>query len=175
MERNNKSVPVMEYKDESTATDQPDTESSTEPATYTGNTSFNHLHLRSLTSLFTEPVIQESPMAKVHVSFDVDRYDIYGVDVIWHNMYRGPKSDFHTMRAHYDCSVDALIRKVAGHIAQGLYFIISLNASKHSLTVIFGCEIMKKDFPAGVWDDPAWEGVVFQCPTRQEGEVNLVE
>ncbi|RFU80035.1 hypothetical protein TARUN_2153 [Trichoderma arundinaceum] len=82
----------------------------------------------------------------------IDIYDgvhkIRGVDCIWHNMYA--ESTFTTFRwipAHED--VDSMLIKVARNVEQGLYSIISLSASKHSLTVVCACEKNWEDLPQG--------------------------
>lgn len=56
----------------------------------------------------------------------------------------------------YDCDINALLLKVAKHVEAGLYFIISMNASPHFLTVVCGCQKMEKDFPEDMWRDPAF-------------------
>lgn len=69
-------------------------------------------------------------------------------------MYRGPKSDFETFRIQYDCTIEQAVQMVAQHVAQGLYGIISMTATKHALTVICGCEKKMEEFPEGMWHDP---------------------
>lgn len=81
-------------------------------------------------------------------------FDIYGVDAIWHNMYRGPKSDFETFRVQYDCTIEQAVQMVARHVAQGHYGIISMTATKHALTVICGCEKNMDEMPSDMWHDP---------------------
>ncbi|KAL7913889.1 hypothetical protein GGI35DRAFT_438883 [Trichoderma velutinum] len=73
---------------------------------------------------------------------------IRGVDCIWHNMYA--ESTFTTFRwipAYED--IDSMLIKVARNVEQGLYSIISLSASKHSLTVVCACEKNWEDLPEG--------------------------
>ncbi|KAK5991542.1 hypothetical protein PT974_09826 [Cladobotryum mycophilum] len=75
-------------------------------------------------------------------------HDIRGVDCIWHNMYAD--STFKTFRwTPGSVDIDTMIIKVARHVEQGLYSIISLNASKHSLTVFCVCEKNWEDLPEG--------------------------
>lgn len=81
-------------------------------------------------------------------------FDIYGVDMIWHNMYRGPDSDFDGFRVQYDCTIEQAVQMVAQHVAQGLYGIISMTATKHALTVICACEKNMKDMPKDMFKDP---------------------
>lgn len=82
-----------------------------------------------------------------------DNYEIPGVDAIWHNQYRGPKSDFGGLRGRYDRDINFMIQLVAGHVAQGLYTILSLNATKHSLVVVCICEQMRADMPTDMFDE----------------------
>jgi len=48
-----------------------------------------------------------------------------------------------------------MILKVARHVAQGVYTVISMNATPHMLTVICACESMQADFPEDMWDEPS--------------------
>lgn len=95
--------------------------------------------------------------AKYHVQSIDETYEIYGVDAIWHNMYVGPETDFITFRMQYESNIDAMILMVARHVAQGLYSVISMNATPHMLTVICGCERMQADLglSGDLWADPA--------------------
>lgn len=82
----------------------------------------------------------------------IDIYDgvhtIRGVDCIWHNMYA--ESTFTTFRwIPTDEDIDSMLIKVARNVEQGLYSIISLSASKHSLTVVCACEKNWEDLPTG--------------------------
>ncbi|PVH79278.1 hypothetical protein DL98DRAFT_655527 [Cadophora sp. DSE1049] len=77
------------------------------------------------------------PRYRVH-SVD-DSYEVYGVDAIWHNQYVGPETDFIGMRKQFECDINAMILRVAKHVSDGLYEVISMNASAHSLTVVCGC------------------------------------
>jgi hypothetical protein len=82
-----------------------------------------------------------------------DEYEIRGVDAIWHNQYRGPESDFGIMRRQYDSDINFLLQLVASHVSQGLYTIISLNATKHSLVVVCGCQKMEADMPPDMFHE----------------------
>lgn len=81
-------------------------------------------------------------------------FEIYGVDVIWHNVYAGDDSDWSTMRKAYESEIDQMIQMVGKHVAQGLYSIISLNATKHSLTVNCACEKMKSEVLDAMFSEP---------------------
>lgn len=76
------------------------------------------------------------------------------MDAIWHNQYAGPETDFVAFRKQYHCDINAMTLLVAKHVAQGLYSIISMNATPHLLTVICGCEKMRAELPSDMWDDP---------------------
>jgi hypothetical protein len=82
-----------------------------------------------------------------------DDYEIRGVDAIWHNQYRGPDSDFGGIRGNYDRDIDFMLQLVATHVAQGLYTIVSVNATKHSLVVICNCLKMRKNMPSDMFDE----------------------
>ncbi|KAK5070325.1 hypothetical protein LTR70_010682 [Exophiala xenobiotica] len=92
---------------------------------------------------------------KYHVQSIDESYSIFGVDAIWQNQYAVPETDFIAFRKRYHCDIGAMILLVAGHVAQGLYGVISLNATPHMLVVVCGCERMRADLPAGMWDDPS--------------------
>ena len=93
---------------------------------------------------------------RYHVQSIDDSYQIYGVDAIWHNQYRRPDSDFIGMRKQFDSDINQLLLRVAKHIEMGLYSVITMRVSPHSLTVVCGCERMQKDMPGDMWDDPAF-------------------
>ena len=76
------------------------------------------------------------------------------MDAIWHNQYRGPDSDFELLRGQYDCDINAMILMVAKHVEQGLYHIISMNATPHMLVVICGCEKRRDQMPADMFEEP---------------------
>jgi hypothetical protein len=102
----------------------------------------------------TSPSMTNKP--RHHVQSIDDSYSIYGVDAIWHNQYRGPNSDFVGMRKQFDCDINQLLLQVSKHIESGLYTVITMSASPHSLTVVCGCERMEKDMPDDMWDDPSF-------------------
>lgn len=100
-------------------------------------------------------VSSDASKPRYHVKSVTDSYEIFGVDAIWHNQYIGPQSDFVGMRKQYDCDINAMILLVARHVSQGLYQVISMNATPHSLTVICGCERMRADMPQDMFADPS--------------------
>lgn len=112
--------------------------------------------LNILTLLVSKP----TPWYKIQSV--TEAYEIYGVDAIWHNQYLGSQSDFLGLRRCFYCDIDALLLKVAGHVQQGLYSIISLNATKHSLVVVCGCTKMREDMP----DDMFHEHVLKEDETQ---------
>lgn len=69
-------------------------------------------------------------------------------------MYLGPRSDFETFRIRYDASIEQLLQMVAKHVADGLYGITSLTATKHSLTVVCECEKKRAEMPDDMFNDP---------------------
>jgi hypothetical protein len=77
--------------------------------------------------------------------------DVVGVDCIWHNMDVTNPNAFVTFRKWITEDVDALVQRVAGHVQQGLYSLISMQVSKHSLVVICVCSKAIEDFPEGAF------------------------
>ncbi|KAG4444145.1 hypothetical protein IFR05_000374 [Cadophora sp. M221] len=84
-----------------------------------------------------------------------DSYEVFGVDAIWHNQYVGPETNFIGIRKQFECDINAMILMVAKHVSDGLYEVISMNASAHSLTVICGCTKMRADLPPDMFADPS--------------------
>ncbi len=72
---------------------------------------------------------------------------MFGMDCIWHNMNAG--SGFITFRKWFTMDVNEMLVKVAGHVEMGLYQIISVNASKHSLVVVCVSDKKIEEFPEG--------------------------
>lgn len=58
--------------------------------------------------------------------------------MILHNMYA--ESDFTTLRKPSQLSTDQLFVNIAGLVRDGVFSIVSLNASKYSFTAIVVCE-----------------------------------
>ncbi len=88
-------------------------------------------------------------VSKIVVKIWDQSYEVKGMDVQWHNVYRGPNSDFSILRKWFDKDVDWMLLKAASHIEMGLYRIVSISASKHSFVVVCICEKMMADFPDG--------------------------
>ena len=76
------------------------------------------------------------------------------MDAIWHNQYRGTDSDFKVLRSQYDYDINAVILMVARHVEQGLYDIISMNATPHMLVVVCGCQKTRNQMPADMFGEP---------------------
>ncbi|KAJ6439030.1 2-oxoisovalerate dehydrogenase alpha subunit, mitochondrial precursor [Purpureocillium lavendulum] len=102
----------------------------------------------------------------VHYSIDLSKHPevcsdpeasryiaVYKVDVIFINI--DFTSDFRIMRTGTNDTVHEAVAQVSRHIAQGLYRIVSLNASNHSCVVVMSTDksredlVWKKGFP---WD-----------------------
>ena len=58
------------------------------------------------------------------------------------------------MRKQYDASIDQWVVMVGELVKQGLYSIVSLNASKHNLTVVCACEKTVEETGGRLFDDP---------------------
>ena len=70
------------------------------------------------------------------------------MDFIIHNMYSDPNNKaFVTFRKWFSDDADAMLKRVASHVEQRLYSIISLQLSKHSCVVICVSDKMLDDFP----------------------------
>ncbi|KAK4071444.1 uncharacterized protein Triagg1_6105 [Trichoderma aggressivum f. europaeum] len=88
------------------------------------------------------------PKSEPFISIEDGVHTIHGVDCIWHNMYsESTFTSFRWIPAHEN--IDSMLLKVARNVEQGLYSIISLSASKHSLTVVCACEKNWEDLPVG--------------------------
>ena len=61
------------------------------------------------------------------------------MDFIIHNMYI--EKGFVTMRKWFNDDADAMLARVASHVAQGFYSIISLQLSKHSCVIVCTSEL----------------------------------
>jgi hypothetical protein len=75
-----------------------------------------------------------------------------GLDCIWHNMYTG--TNVTTVRKLSTASVDQMLIRVARHVEDGLYTIISLNMSKHSFVAVCAFNKNWEDMPDGWFADP---------------------
>lgn len=74
-----------------------------------------------------------------------------GMDGIWHNLTEDQA--WVTFRKWLQDSPDEMMNRVARHVGQGLYSIVSLSLSKHSVAVV--CVSSK---PLGEWPEDAWQG-----------------
>lgn len=74
--------------------------------------------------------------------------EAFGIDCIWHNMNAEPTS-FITFRKWFVLDINEMLIKVAGHVEMGLYQIISVNATKHSLVVVCVSNKKLEEFPEG--------------------------
>lgn len=80
------------------------------------------------------------------------KYLVTGMDGIWHNIYEDPEKGFAwTMfRKWFEDEPDDMLARINRHVDQGLYSVVSLSISKHSVAVV--CKSMKplEDWPEGV-------------------------
>ena len=74
--------------------------------------------------------------------------DAYGMDCIWHNMY-AESTGFTTFRKWFRLDVNEMLMRVAKHVEMGVYQIISVNASTHSLVVVCISDKTIHEFPEG--------------------------
>ena len=84
---------------------------------------------------------------------DYMKYDIQGVDGIWHNQYRGDLSDFGVFRKFFDHDVNWMLKKVSSHVEAGMYRIVSMSASAHSMVVVCICDKKWEDMPVDMFSD----------------------
>ena len=87
-----------------------------------------------------------------HLAVDIsdDSVEVIGMDFIIHNMYADPNDKaFVTFRKWFGDDADAMLKRVASHVEQNLYSIISLQLSKHSCVVVCSSEKALEDFPDG--------------------------
>lgn len=59
------------------------------------------------------------------------------------------------MRKQFGYDINAMILLVAKHLSDGLYEVISMNASPRSLTVVCGSTKMRRDLPPDMFADPS--------------------
>ena len=74
------------------------------------------------------------------------KVDVVGMDFILHNMYA--EKDY-TIRKWFRDDADAMLQRVASHVQQKLYSIISIQLSKHSCVVVCASDVMAEDWPEG--------------------------
>lgn len=83
-------------------------------------------------SLTTQATATEYQRRRVDVTDPT--VEVYGIDCIWHNMDVS-SPDFTTFRKSFGISADEIVQRIAVHLAQGLYELISLNVA-HSCVVV---------------------------------------
>jgi hypothetical protein len=66
------------------------------------------------------------------------------IDVIWHNMTA--TSNFKTMRASHQTTLDKLFVQIAKHVEEGLYRLISVSASAYSFVIICESDLTLDEF-----------------------------
>ena len=66
------------------------------------------------------------------------------IDVIWHNMTA--TSNFKTMRASHQTTLDKLFVQIAKHVEEGLYRLISVSASAYSFVIICESDLTLEEF-----------------------------
>ncbi|KAK3048343.1 hypothetical protein LTR09_010336 [Extremus antarcticus] len=77
---------------------------------------------------------------------------VTGIDAIWHNIDATSADAFTTFRKWFQDDLDTMVARVNGHVQQGLYSQIAINASKHSIVVICASKLALKDFPDGAFE-----------------------
>jgi hypothetical protein len=75
-----------------------------------------------------------------------------GMDCIWQNMDTSNADSFTTLRKWIDDDVDAVVMRIAGHVQNGLYRLVALQVSRHSLVVVCLCDKSLEEFPADALD-----------------------
>lgn len=83
--------------------------------------------------------------APVEVDIGDPHVIVTGMDFIIHNMYAD--AGFITFRKWFQDDADAMLKRVASHVEQGLYSVISLQLSKHSCVVICATDKNVEDWP----------------------------
>jgi hypothetical protein len=68
------------------------------------------------------------------------------IDFIWHNM--NTASNARTVRGPKHMTIDRLFVAVAKHIEQGLYKLISVNATEYAMVIVCSSEMSYEDFRA---------------------------
>jgi hypothetical protein len=68
------------------------------------------------------------------------------IDFIWHNM--NASAGARTVRGAKHTTIDRLFVTVARHVEQGLYTLISVNATEYAMVVVCSSEMSYEDFSA---------------------------
>jgi hypothetical protein len=77
------------------------------------------------------------------------KHDDFDVTIIWHNLYRGPDSNFTIFRRESRGPIERILVDFAKALETELFEVVSVNASKNLFCVTVVCEKMKDD---GVMD-----------------------
>jgi hypothetical protein len=75
-----------------------------------------------------------------------------GMDCIWQNIDTTHANTFTTLRKWIHEDVDAIIMRIAGHVQNGLYRLVAVQVSKHSLVVVCMYDKPLEEFPADALD-----------------------
>ncbi|KAL2204729.1 hypothetical protein CC79DRAFT_919160 [Sarocladium strictum] len=102
--------------------------------------------------------------------------DIVGFDCLWHNM--DCRSDFTVFRTWYYCEMDKFFSLVADRVRRGVFSVISLNATKHAVHIVFATqkntdELIEKWLDREYWPDGNgvnMMGLEGEEETHEEGE-----
>ena len=68
------------------------------------------------------------------------------IDVIWHNM--NSASSFRNVRGPKHTTMDKLFVAVAKHVEEGLYTLISVNATAYAFVIVCASDVSSEDFRA---------------------------
>lgn len=72
---------------------------------------------------------------------------VTGMDCIWHNMDTANANAFLTIRKWINDDVDTIVLRVTRHVQMGLYTLVSLHVSRHSLVVMCNSSKALEEFP----------------------------
>lgn len=90
----------------------------------------------SLSNMSLEAIGRQEPNPRNH-------YPIPNVDIIYHNMHAA--SDFRTLRAAGDGTVEEELIKAANYVKNGCFKIVSISASKNSFVVVCSTPLSSKE------------------------------
>jgi hypothetical protein len=77
------------------------------------------------------------------------KHDDFDVTIIWHNLYRGPDSNFVCFRRESQGPIERIMVDFAKALETGLFKVVSVNASSNLFCVTVICEKNKDE---GVMD-----------------------
>ena len=87
---------------------------------------------------------------KMQVDIGDPDVSVTGMDCIWHNMYLGSSDGaLTTFRKWFQDDANMMVARIAKHVSDGLYEIISVTVSKRSAVVICATEKSFEDMPEG--------------------------